>query len=299
MERGRLSRHVGCGVTMRVDLIEELSEGFDPEARAEVLEGLRNGIRLGVVDEPPPRGWAPSFMSDESRARITTYFETEVAGKRMLGPFTTRPSGEHWGKTVTFPVSEVEKSDGKYRTIFNISYDWENSTNAGIPAEAAFTSYPSFERVAMEMTDLGLDDVAFGMFDIEAAFRALRIHPDDWIYQVVAWQRTKGGPREYYIDMALPFGVRIGPCTFNKFGDALEFILQQTCLSKEDQEVVGRLIRYLDDHLVMGLGLAETNELLDKMLAMMARLEIPVKASKTVRAAWEIKFIGFLVATKI
>ena len=96
MERGRLSRHVGCGVTMRVDLIEELSEGFDLEARAKVLEGLRNGFRLGVVDEPPPRGWAPSFMSDESRARITAYFETEVAGKRMLGPFTTRPSGMHW-----------------------------------------------------------------------------------------------------------------------------------------------------------------------------------------------------------
>ena len=87
-------------------------------------------------------------MSDASRARITAYFETEVAGKRMLGPFTTCPSGVHWGKTVTFPVSEVEKSDGKYRTIFNISYDWENSTNAAIPAAAVFTSYPSFERVA-------------------------------------------------------------------------------------------------------------------------------------------------------
>ena len=57
--------------------------------------------------------------------------------------------------------------------------------------------------------------------------------------------------------------------------------------------MVGRMIRYLDDHLVMGLGLAETEELLDKLLAMMALLEIPVKASKTTRATWEIKFIGF------
>ena len=113
----------------------------------------------------------------------------------MLGPFTTRPSGMHWAKAVTFPVSEVEKSDGKYRTIFNLSYDWENSANAGIPAATALTSYPSFERVAMEMTDLGLEDICFGMFDIEAAFRALRIHPDDWVYQVVAWQCTKDGAR--------------------------------------------------------------------------------------------------------
>jgi len=63
--------------------------------------------------------------------------------------------------------------------------------------------------------------------------------------------------------------------------------------------VVGRMIRYLDDHLVMGLGLAETDELLDKMLAMMARLEIPVKASKTILAVWEIKFIGFWWQPKI
>ena len=64
MERGRLSQHVGCGVTMRVDLFEELSQGFDPEARAKVLEGLRSGFRLGVEEDPPSRGWAPSFMTD-------------------------------------------------------------------------------------------------------------------------------------------------------------------------------------------------------------------------------------------
>ncbi|MCG3771364.1 MAG: hypothetical protein JW384_02550 [Nitrosomonadaceae bacterium] len=53
------------------------------------------------------------------------------------------------------------------------------------------------------------------------------------------------------------------------------------------------MIRYLDDHLILGLGLMETNKLLDDLLAMMARLDIPVKDSKTVRATDEIKFIGF------
>ena len=57
---------------------------------------------------------------------------------------------------MAFPVSEVDKSDGKYRTIFNLSYDWENSANAGIPKSAGFTTYPSFERVAAELTEMGL-----------------------------------------------------------------------------------------------------------------------------------------------
>ena len=284
---------MGAGVTMRLDLLEEFSEGFDPETRASVLENLRLGFPLSVEEPPPPRSWAQSFLSDESRIRITSYFEAEVTDRRMLGPFTTPPSGEFWGKAVAFPVSEVDKSDGKYRTIFNLSYDLENSTTAGIPKAAGFTTYPSFERVAMEMTDIGLQSVYFAMFDIQTAFRQLRIRPEDWIYQVVAWQRTKNGPREWYIDLALPFGIRIGPAVFNRFGDLLHFILQQTCLSPEDKELVGKLIRYLDDHLVLGLGRAETDRMLDSLLAMMEKLEIPVKDSKTIRAVPEVKFIGY------
>ena len=46
-------------------------------------------------------------------------------------------------------------------------------------------------------------------------FRQIRIHLDDWIYLVVAWQRTKDGEREWYVDLALPFGIRGGPKIFN------------------------------------------------------------------------------------
>ena len=127
---------------MNVDRIEELTEGLDPLVRGEVLGGLRNGFPLGVEREPPPRSWAPSFMNDASRTRITTHFEAEVEAKRMLGPFTTKPTGRFWSKSVSFPVSEVPKGDGKFRTIFNLSYDYENSVNAGIPAEAGYTTYP-------------------------------------------------------------------------------------------------------------------------------------------------------------
>ena len=74
------------------------------------------------------------------------------------------------------------------------------------------------------MTGLGLQDIYFTMFDVEAAFKQIRIHPDDWIYLVVAWQRTKDGEREWYIDLALPFGIRVGPKIFNLFGDLLHFI---------------------------------------------------------------------------
>ena len=278
---------------MDVDLIEKLTEGFDPPARREVLEGLRYGFPLGVVREPPPRSWAPSFMDDASRARITAHFGVETEAGRMLGPFTERPSGYFWGKTVSFPVAEVPKGDGKFRTIPNLSYDFENSVNAAIPAEAGYTTYPSFERVAAELTAVGLDDVWLAMYDIQDAFRNLRINPGDWVYQVVSWQRTAGGAKEWYIDLSLPFGIRVGPVVFNRFAAALDFIYQQRCLTSAQREIIGRLIRYLDDHLILAKGKEQTQALLDALLALMAELNIPVKASKTIPAVEALKFIGF------
>jgi len=278
---------------MNVDLIEKLTVGFDPARRAEVLEGLRNGFPLEVEREPPPRSWAPSFMNDVSRARITAHFEAETEAKRMLGPFTTKPSGRFWSKSVASPVSEVPKGDGKFRTIFNFSYDYENSVNGGIPAEAGHTTYPSFEEIAAELRAVGLDDVYLAMFDIENAFRNLKINSSDWVYQVVSWQRTANGPKEWYIDLALPFGIAVGPAVFNRFGSALDFIYQQECLTSAQRGVIGRLIRYLDDHLIMARGKDQTYALLDALLALMAELKLPVKDSKTIPATDALKFIGF------
>ena len=53
------------------------------------------------------------------------------------------------------------------------------------------------------------------------------------------------------------------------------------------------MLRYLDDHLVMSRSFGEAVLILDRMLALMAHLGVPVKDVKTVRAAIEIKFLGY------
>ena len=288
-----LSRHIPCQTDINIDLFAELTIGYDPAARRAVLENLTSGWRLGVVLPPPGRAWAQSFMSNEARERVTAHFETETEIGRMIGPFTTPPSGRHWGKTVSFPVSQVEKGDGSHRTIFNMSYDYENSVNNAIPEEAGYTVYPTFEEVARAIQEIGLSETYFCLFDIKEAFRQLRIHPDDWIYQVISWQTTMDGVREWRIDLALPFGVRTGPAIFNDFGDALEYVLRQTCLTTLLRVIIAILIRYLDDHLLVARGREAASEVLDRMLIMMRRLNVPVKDSKTVLPATEIKYTGF------
>ena len=128
---------------------------------------------------------------------------------------------------------------------------------------------------------------------MESAFRNLRIHPDDWIFQVVAWQEFEGGPRWWWIDLALPFGIRVGPAIFNCFGDVLEFILKRCCFDAEARRLLTQFLRYLDDHLLLVNGLALANTILDRMLALMNALNVPVKTSKTIRPAEVIKYTGF------
>ena len=210
----------------------------------------------------------------------------------MLDPFSHPPSGVHRCNAVAIPVSEAVKSDGKFRTIFNFSYDWENSANAGIPQAYGFTTYPTFEEVAAAILLVGLDVVMFCLFDVESVFRNLRIHPDDWIFQVVAWQEYEGGPRWWWIDLALPFGIRVGSAFFNCFGDVLEFILKHCCLDAEACRLFTQFLRYLDDHLLLVNGLALANVILDRMLGLMKALNIPVKESKTIRPSEVIKYTG-------
>ena len=59
------------------------------------------------------------------------------------------------------------------------------------------------------------------------------------------------------------------------------------------REIIAILIRYLDDHLLVVKGKDEANEVLDRMLVMMRKLNIPVKNSKTVLPTPEIKYVGF------
>ena len=180
-----LARHIRARSAINFPLFEELSRGFDSGQRSLVLDGLFYGFRLGVDFPPVGRSWVLSHLSNVARSIIGENFVRERDLGRMLGPFSRPPSGQHWRNAVAIPVSEAVKSDGKFRTIFNFSYDWENSANAGIPQAYGFTTYPTFEEVTAAILLVGLDKVFFCLFDVESAFRNLRIHPDDWIYQVV------------------------------------------------------------------------------------------------------------------
>ena len=81
----------------------------------------------------------------------------------------------------------------------------------------------------------------------------------------------------YYVDLALPFGVSRAPNIFNRAGDLLQWILgKDECVFKDDIQ------HYHDDFLVVGPPNLNSCELgLDTCLYICDDFGVPVEPSKT------------------
>ena len=284
---------------INVALFEQLLTGFDAAKAQFILNGLKNGFSIGLNSEgpfPPAKLWVQSVVSRADRAKVNDYLDGEIAACRMFGPFSV-PRGL-WKDSVTYPMSVMLKKDLTPRIISNFSHGGPKlSVNGFIPKSATKTSYPSLRAVAQAMIDVGLHQVFFAVFDIKHAYRNLFIQASDWKFSIVSWQRYPNGPHVYYIDPYMGYGGGASPNIFNSFGDGLAYILDTFCFVRDLDGLLSflqRLIRYLDDHLLMAISAETTNLILDRMLALMIRLNIPVKGSKTIRAAPTVKFHGYL-----
>ena len=98
-------------------------------------------------------------------------------------------------------MCEALRSDGRYRTISNLSYSFPlNSVNGFIPDSESETEYPSFFEVASSMVAIGLDQVFFSLFDVHSAYRNLRIACADWRFSIIAWKNLSTGERELWLE---------------------------------------------------------------------------------------------------
>ena len=76
-------------------------------------------------------------------------------------------------------------------------------------------------------------------FDVESAYRIIPIHPNDRYLLGMQWQG------HYFVDMALPFGLRSAPYIFSSVVDLVEWVLKK-------QYDVSFLLHCLDDFHTLG-----------------------------------------------
>lgn len=166
---------------------------------------------------------------------IMDYITAELASGRMLGPFAPWLIPKiHMNRMGVVLKGPAQK---KWRLITDYSHPPGSSVNDGITQGLCSLKYTSVETVAAAAWRLGAGTLLMKL-DIKSAYGLHPVHPMDRPLLGVQWGGT------YYVDKALPFGLRSAPKVFMAIADALQWVMENGGVLAVDH--------YLDDFLKMG-----------------------------------------------
>lgn len=203
-----------------------------------VISGLTNGFHLGfdplAVSLKSENKNMPSASLQPSV--IDQYLLTELDKGRVAGPFAIAPIPNlHVSR---FGIIPKKYQPGKWRLILDLSSPLGHSVNDGIPKEPFSVQYMKVDDVIDGIMLHGRGSL-MAKFDVESAYRNVPVHSDDRYLLGMKWRG------KYFIDMALPFGLRSAPFIFSSIADMLEWILKHNYN-------VNFLLHYLDDFHTLG-----------------------------------------------
>ena len=112
------------------------------------------------------------------------------------------------------------------------------SVNDGIPKDVFSVQYMSVDDIIDGIMTYGRGTL-MAKFDIESAYRIVPVHLDDRFLLGMQWRGN------FFIDLALPFGLRSAPYIFSAVADLLEWIVRRNYH-------VAFLKHYLDDFHTLG-----------------------------------------------
>ena len=146
-----------------------------------------------------------------------------------------------------FGVNPKNNQPGQWRLILDLSSPEGHSVNDGIPKPLFSVQYVIVDSFINYIMVRGYGTL-MARFDVVSAYRNVAIHPQDRSLLGMKWRD------KYYVDMALPFGLRLAPYIFTSIADMVEWILTHNY-------GVDFLCHYLDDFITLGLPASRTLQL--------------------------------------
>ena len=148
---------------------------------------------------------------------IDEYFQTELAHGRIAGPFPTSPfSYLHISRCGVIPK---HNQPGKWRLILDVSFPPGHSVIESIPRLPYSVQYVTIDEFIDGIGMVRGQGALVAKFDVATGYRYIAIHPEDRYLWGMKW---KGA---YYVDKALPFGLRSAPFIFTSVADMVEWTL--------------------------------------------------------------------------
>ena len=247
-----------------------------------VAQGIKYGFYLGITKGQTRSAQRNCRSAYLQPSIIDSYIKEELDAGTMAGPFSVPPFGDtHINRFGVIPKS----TPGKFRLITDLSFPQGASVNDLVPDSEAEVSYAGIPEAIFMIMKLGRG-CQLAKFDISRAYRLLPVHPSTRPYFGMFWRD------HYYIDLAVPFGLRSAPRVFTRFADVLQVILTV-------RGDVANIQHYLDDFLLAGPpGSQQCRKDLDECRTICKDLGVPLAEDKTEGPASSISYLGFILDTE-
>ena len=118
----------------------------------------------------------------------------------------------------------------------DLSSPHESSVNDGIDR---FSMHYIHQDQIINMIAQHRPGALMAKFNVEAAYRNIAVHPDDHYLMGMKWHG------QFFVDLALPFGLCSAPYIFNLVADMVEWIIR-------NKYSVSDLMHYLDNFIMAG-----------------------------------------------
>lgn len=261
--------------------LEILLEGYPPKKGLLLVEGFKNGFRLGYEGPRETRLSNNLISASQYPDIVDKKIKKEVSLGRIVGPFSNLP----FKNLQVSPIGVVPKKEaGQYRLIHHLSYPQNCSINDFIPDESKRVSYATIDNAIDLIVALG-PNCKLAKTDIDSAYRNVPIHPNDHELLGISWAG------QYYFDRCLPMGCASSCAIFEDFSIALQWIAQNKFNIKH-------MVHILDDFLFLGPAQSEICEQsLSLFLKLCHTLGVPIKEEKTEHACTCLTFLGIELDT--
>ena len=255
---------------------EELRNHPDQTWVKELLHNIDNGVSLGYHGPRCQRISRNLVSSAQFPQAIDDEIQKELRKKRLVGPFDEPPLPN----LQCSGVGVIPKKTGGWRMIMHLSAPHGQSINDGISKEEFTLRYSRIDDAIRLINLAGGKGALLAKVDLKSAFRIIPVRREDRELLGMHWRD------KFYVDRCLPFGLRSAPFLFNKFAQALEWILH-------NNYSVSKILHYLDDFLLVGSPTSvECQQALTAMLTLCAKLGFPIAPDKLEGPAQLLTFLG-------
>ena len=298
------------------EFIKELkSSGYESKKVDFFEKGLTNGFSVSYCRPKIRQSRSKNIpLQVGSKTELWNKIIKEVKLKRVAGPYDEIPFDDF----IQSSVGLVPKAGnfGKTHLIFHLSYNFGKGTNKSDDSEQSVNYHMPREDCSVKYNDIdcavryclqtreeeqekrkieGEHDqdkpiiVFMGKTDVQSAFRILPMSRCSWPWLIMMAENPKTGKMQYFVDNCLPFGASISCAIFQKFSDALKFMIQHR------EKVHNKVSNYLDDFLFLAALMEQCNKLIDSFLSMCQEFGIPIALEKTEWPSARIVFLGILM----